>query len=167
MTRRAELKDHAAILSIYNHYVERSVSAFDLKPRSLDENLKWFQEHDESHPIIVAEDGGEVCGWASLSRWAPHEAYAHTVELSVFVHPGFRGRGHGRALFAEILRMAAELGHHCVVSRVAEGNEASRTMHENAGFSYVGVMSEAGRKFGRWLDVHIYQKIIRGSGEGA
>lgn len=167
MIRRAEPKDHAAILSIYNHYVERSVSAFDLEPRSPGESLKWFEGHDDRHPIIVVEDEGEVCGWASLSQWAPHEAYAHTVELSVFVHPRFTKRGYGRDLIAEILRMAAELGHHSVISRVAEGNEASRRIHENAGFSYVGVMSEVGRKFGRWLDVHIYQKIIQGPGQGS
>jgi phosphinothricin acetyltransferase len=167
MIRRAEPRDHPAILSIYNHYVERTVSAFDLEPRSLDESLKWFEGRDDRHPIIVAEDDGEVCGWASLSRWAPHGAYAHAVEISVFVHPRFKGRGHGRGLMAELLRLAAELGHHAVISRVAEGNEASRRMHENAGFSYVGTMSEVGRKFGRWLDVHIYQKLIDGPGGGA
>lgn len=162
MIRRAELKDNAAIVSIYNYYVETTVAAFDLRPRSPDEGMEWFEAHDDRHPIIVAEDGGEVCGWASLSRWAPHEAYEHAVELSVFVHPRFLRRGYGKALFSHILQMAAELGHHTVVSRVAEGNEVSRKMHENAGFSCVGTMKEVGRKFDRWLDVHIYQKIIHG-----
>lgn len=160
MIRRAEPDDHSSILSIYNYYVERSVSAFDLRPRSLDSDRGWIEDHDDAFPLIVAEERGSIRGWASLSRWAPHEAYMYTVELTLFVHPEFRNRGYGKALFSAVLRMAEEIGYHCVISRIAEGNDVSRSMHEKAGFSYVGVMREVGRKFDRWLDVYLYQKII-------
>jgi L-amino acid N-acyltransferase YncA len=160
MVRRARAEDYPAIFSIYNYYVENSVSAFDLRPRSSDSDPKWIEEHDENHPIIVVEEGGDIRGWASLSSWSPHEAYDHTVELSFFVDSRYRRRGYGKTLFSRILRTAEELGYHCVVSRVAEGNDASRKMHEKAGFLYVGVMKEVGGKFGRWLDVHVYQKVI-------
>jgi L-amino acid N-acyltransferase YncA len=163
MIRRAELKDNAAIISIYNYYVEKTVAAFDLKPRTFDKGIQWFEAHDDLHPIIVIEKGEEICGWASLSKWAPHEAYDHTVELSIFVHPRVLRLGYGNALLSRILIMSEKIGHHSVVSRVAEGNEVSRKMHEKAGFSCIGVMKEVGLKFDRWLDVYIYQKIINGS----
>jgi phosphinothricin acetyltransferase len=91
--------------------------------------------------------------------------FAHFDEVIRAFREDFRGSPYHKDEL-EMTR-SAELGHHAVISRVAEGNEASRRMHENAGFSYVGAMSEVGRKFGRWLDVHIYQKLVHGPGGGA
>lgn len=160
MIRRAHIDDLPDILEIYNHYVYTSVMAFDVKPRNDDEGCRWFAKHTGEHPIIVSEHDRNICGWASLSPWAPHGAYLHTVELSLFVHPEYQRRGFGNALFAEIIARAGKLGYHCVISRITDGNDLSRSMHEKAGFTYTGIMREVGWKFERWLDVHVYQLIL-------
>lgn len=165
MIRRATIEDLPRILEIYNYYVENTTLAFDWEPRTHDKGVLWFESHDERHPIIVQDD--PVGGWASLSEWAPHEGYMQTAELSIFVDRNQRGNGLGRELFNSILRIAGELDYHCIISRITEGNDVSRRMHEKSGFRYIGHMNEVGLKFDKWLNVHLYQKVLNETEQGS
>src|SRR5688572_7161576 len=85
--RPAELADVPAIKDIYNHYVTASTATFDLQEQSLDERLIWFEEHQLlGYPMVVAEIGGKLVGWGSLSRYHSRCAYSQTVEASWYVH---------------------------------------------------------------------------------
>ena len=44
-------------------------------------------------------------------------------------------------------------------------NLASIRLHEKVGFLYRGELKEVGFKFGKWVDVCLYQKMLEG-GEG-
>eukprot|EP01031_Cornospumella_fuschlensis_P001783 gene1783-2226_t len=61
--------DLPAINAIYNHYVEHSVCTYQTAPSTADERALWFAAHGPKHPVIVAEEDGEVIGWGSLSRF--------------------------------------------------------------------------------------------------
>ncbi|KNF07216.1 L-methionine sulfoximine/L-methionine sulfone acetyltransferase [Gottschalkia purinilytica] len=159
MIRRATINDLKYILDIYNFYVMNSVSSFDTSIRTVEGGEKWFNEHDDKYPIIVYEDN-DIEGWASLSKWASHDGYIGTVELSIYVKHDSKGKQIGKKLFESIIKKAKELNYHCIISRITEGNEVSRKMHENYGFTYIGVMKEVGKKFDKYLDVHLYQYII-------
>ena len=84
--RRARRADLEAVTEIYNLEVVSATSTFDTEPREGRAAEVWFNEHSsDSFPLIVAEDGGAVVGWASLSPWSNRGAYAGTVEGSLFV----------------------------------------------------------------------------------
>jgi L-amino acid N-acyltransferase YncA len=155
--RGASESDLPAITEIYNDAIRNSTGTFDTEPRSLADRANWFQAHDSRHPVFVAESEGRVVGWASLSAWSSRRAYDDTGEVSTYVDESFRGRGVGRALLAETLAGARQLGYHTILARIAEGNVASLRLHTGAGFTSVGVMREVGTKFGRRLDVHLLQ----------
>jgi phosphinothricin acetyltransferase len=111
--------------------------------------------------VIVAELEGRVRGWASLSAWSERAAYDATCENSVYVAENSRGSGIGRALLSELVSLARGLEMHTIIARIAAGNPASERLHEVAGFAHVGTMREVGRKFGRLIDVHIYQLVLQ------
>ncbi|HEX2848964.1 MAG TPA: GNAT family N-acetyltransferase [Acidimicrobiales bacterium] len=158
--RLATHADADALRTIYNRYVTGSTVTFDLVPRSLEVQRAWIDAHAGAHPAVVAVDGDQLVGFGSLSPYRDRPAYSTTVEDSVYVAEGLHGRGLGRALLDELLRLAGLHGFHAVMARIVGGHEASIGLHSACGFGLVGIEREVGRKFGRWLDVALMQKLL-------
>jgi L-amino acid N-acyltransferase len=160
-TRHVEPRDAEATRAIYNVEVLESTVTFDISPRSLTEQQRWIEEHSGGHPAIVAvDDDGDVLGFASLSPFKPRAAYAPTVEDSVYVRRDARGEGVGEVLLREILRLGTDHGFHSAIARIVGGHEASIALHRKCGFVEIGCEREVGRKFGRWLDVVLMQRML-------
>jgi phosphinothricin acetyltransferase len=158
--RLADVDDAEAIRAIYNHEVLRSTVTFDLRPRSLEEQQQWLAVRAGAHAVIVAMEGDEVVGFGSLSPFRDRPAYSTSVEDSVYVRGDQRGTGVGRALLEELVKLATQHGFHTVLARIVGGHEASIALHEAVGFEVVGTEREVGRKFGRWLDVMVMQRLL-------
>jgi phosphinothricin acetyltransferase len=159
--RLAGVQDADAIREIYNREVLESTNTFDLVPRSHGDQVEWLHAHDGAHPAVVAVDrDGNVVGFGSVSPFKERPAYSTTVESSVFVHADHRGEGIGKAIVAELVRLATSHGFHSMIARIVGGNAASIKVHESCGFTLVGVEREVGRKFGRWLDVVEMQRLL-------
>jgi L-amino acid N-acyltransferase YncA len=160
-TRLATVADEYAIRTIYNREVVSTTVTFDLVPRTRDDQVAWLADHSGAHPAIVAvDDAGLVAGFGSLSPYRSRPAYSTSVEDSVYVDEGYRGQGVGRLLLAELVRLAEAHGFHTVIARVVGGHQVSIALHESCGFELVGVEREVGRKFGRWLDVALMQRLL-------
>ena len=160
-TRIVARRDSEAIRAIYNVEVAESTVTFDLVPRSSSEQLAWIDEHSGGHPAIVAvTDEEEVLGFASLSPYRPRPAYAPTVEDSVYVRRDCRNLGIGRLLLTDVVALARDHGFHSVIGRIVGGHEASIALHKACGFEKTGSEHEVGRKFGRWLDVVLMQRML-------
>jgi len=163
--RLAEPDDAAAIRRIYNAEVVGSTATFDLRPRTNDEQAAWMLEHQGTYPVVVAtDDPGTVLGFGSLSSYRDRPSYSTTVENSVYVDAHQRGRGVGRLVLEELVRLGTLHGFHSMVARVGGDNEASIALHRACGFELVGVEREIGRKFNRWLDVAVLQRMLGGAG---
>jgi L-amino acid N-acyltransferase len=149
-----------AITAIYNEAIANTTATFDTEPKTDEQQLRWFEEHDERSPIIVAVIDDKVVGWTSLSKWSDRCAYADTAETSFYVASAHRGKGIGRQLKQAIIEEARRLRLHTLIARVAKGSDERLHLNESFGFVHVGTMKEVGRKFGRLLDVHILQKML-------
>lgn len=158
--RLATVDDAAALRRIYNHEVENSTVTFDLVPRTLEEQQAWITDREGAHGILVAEIDGEVAGFASLSSYRPKAAYRTTVENSVYVAEEARGAGVGRMLLEGLIELAEARGFHTIVAHIVGGHDASIALHRACGFRAVGTQKEVGRKFGRWLDVLVMQRML-------
>src|SRR3954454_11717279 len=160
--RLATAADAEPIRAIYNAEVTGTTFVFDIRPRSVADQIEWLDDHAGAHPAIVATDGdsGAVIGFGSLSPYRSRPAYATTVEDSVYVHSGHRGRGVGRLLLGELVRLGTARGFHAMIGRIVDRNEPSIKLHEACGFQLVGIEREVGRKFGRWLDVAVMQRML-------
>jgi len=159
--RLAGLDDAEAIRSIYNLEVTESTVTFDLVPRSALDQTRWLEQHAGAHPAVVAVDNeGTVVGFGALSPYRSRPAYSTTVEDSVYVRRDQHRKGLGRILLDELLRLATVHGFHTVIGRIVDGHEASIALHRACGFEMVGIEKEVGRKFGRWLDVAVMQRLL-------
>jgi L-amino acid N-acyltransferase YncA len=158
--RPATEKDQQAIMEIYNEAVENTTATFDTDKRSLVKQLDWFRNHKHNHPVIVAEQEGVIKGWASLSPWSERKAYDETVEVSVYVHSNHRGKGIGKKLLEIITLEGKRVNNHTILSRISAGNDISIHIHEQLGYRHIGIIKDAGRKFGRFIDVHMMQYLF-------
>jgi phosphinothricin acetyltransferase len=163
--RPAEPGDAEATRSIYNPEVLESTVTFDLRPRSLEEQRAWLAEHSGGHLAIVAVDaagGGapDVVGFGSLSPYRSRPAYSTTVEDSVYVRRDRQGEGIGGALLTELVTRATAHGFHAMIARIVGDHEASIALHQACGFETIGTEREVGRKFNRWLDVVLMQRLL-------
>ena len=160
-TRLVERRDADALRAIYNVEVLDSTVTFDLRPRSLAEQLAWIDDHSGGHPAIVAvTPDDDVVGFASLSPYRPRPAYSTTVEDSIYVHRDLRRQGVGRLLLTDLVALAREHGFHSVIGRIVGDHGASIALHAACGFEPVGREREVGRKFNRWLDVVLMQLML-------
>jgi L-amino acid N-acyltransferase YncA len=156
--RTAVESDLLAINDIYNHYVLCSTCTYQEDLESLEERQKWFNGHDEQHPVIVAEAKSRVVGWGSLSPFHRRSAYKRTVENSVYVDHQHLRLGVGSLLLQELVTRARALEHRVIIAGIDGDQAASIRLHTKFRFKKVGHLEQVGFKFGRWLDV-IYMEL--------
>ena len=123
--RLATETDLPAVRTIYNHYVHTSTCTFQLEPDTEAERLAWFRSRTARHPVTVADLGGAVVGWASLSAWKDRAAYDATAEASVYVRADRQHCGIGRRLLADLLDRARALGLRVVIGGACTEHPAS------------------------------------------
>jgi len=160
--RAGREEDLAALTRIYNHYVVHTPITFDVEPFTVEQRRPWLTAHLEHgpHRLLVAEDDGDVIGYATSSPFRPKAAYATSVETTVYLAPEHTGRAIGRRLYAALLDTLRTEDVHLAVAGVALPNEASCRLHLGCGFREVGIFEEVGRKFGRFWDVAWFQQQL-------
>jgi phosphinothricin acetyltransferase len=118
-----------------------------------------WEAWDGAHSAgIVAEEEGEVVGWAALSPYSARAVYAGVAEESVYVAARARGRGVGRALLEAIVVRSERAGIWTLEAGVFPENRASITLHLGCGFRVVGVRERIGRLHGEWRDVLLLER---------
>ena len=166
--RAAREADLPAILAITNDAILHTSAIWSLAPTTLEARQSWLQERTrQGYPVFVAAAAAEVLGFASYGDFRPWEGYRHTVEHSLYVDRRWRGRGVGKALLALLIEHASEAGKHAMVAGIASENEISLRLHLGFGFREVGRLSEVGRKFERWLDLVLLERLLAGAGRDA
>lgn len=158
--RPATKDDIPSITHIYNYAVLNTTATFDVEPKSTGEQEDWFNKHTDKYTIIVAVEDDTVVGWASLSPWSDRCAYGDTADIAVYIKEGFRGKGIGKKLVAELLKKGPENGLHTAIAKICSENEVSLNMFKKLGFEHIGTMKEVGYKFEKKLDVHLMQIIF-------
>lgn len=158
--RPASRADVPGILEIYNEAVLNTTASYDEAPSSLEARLAWHDEHVRAgYPVYVADDGGAIAGWSSLSEFRSRYGYRFTAEDSVYVAAGRRSQGIGRLLLGPLVESARTMGLHVLIAAIDADNEPSLRLHARFGFQPAARLKEAGFKFGRWLDV-VYLELM-------
>ncbi|MCG7492086.1 GNAT family N-acetyltransferase [Thalassobius sp. Cn5-15] len=150
--------DAALIAEIYNHAVLNTVAILNNDTVDAANRAAWMEVRQaDGLPVLVAESDGQVIGYASYGPWRPFDGFRETVEHSVYVRDGQRGRGVGRQLMQALINHARAKDLHIMVAGITAGNEASIKLHQSLGFQITAQMPEVGQKFGQWLDLIFLQ----------
>ncbi|HUX74439.1 MAG TPA: GNAT family N-acetyltransferase [Steroidobacteraceae bacterium] len=159
--RPATAADGESLCRIYNHYVAETVVTFDEQPLCGEQMAARLREvAGASLPWLLAAQGADVLGYAHASKWKGRCAFRYSAEVSVYVRGDSAGRGIGSALYRELLALLKARGLHVAIGGIALPNAASVALHEKFGFQPIGRFSQVGFKFGRWIDVGYWQKIL-------
>jgi phosphinothricin acetyltransferase len=161
--RDATIDDLPSVAAIYTHYTLRTTTTFNIEVRTPREWRDRFQSHivDGPYQLLVAVEGDSILGYVETQQFRPKPAYARSVEISVYVSPDALGRGIGALLFEALFsRLDADPRFHRAFSIIALPNDASIALHERFGFVYRGTLTEAGYKFGQYLDVSYYERAL-------
>jgi phosphinothricin acetyltransferase len=148
--RDAAPADLEAINRIYNHAIATTTATWDEELWTMAKRTAWFEEHGPACPVVVAERGGEVAGFAYLTLMSQKSGWRFTREDTIYLEERFRGEGLGRVLLGALLQRARELGVRLVVASISSDNAASLALHRSLGFEVVGELRNAGYKFGCW-----------------
>ncbi|KAK9470735.1 N-acetyltransferase [Dipodascopsis tothii] len=156
----------AAIQDVYAHHVLHGVATFETVPPSVADMAGRVRAIQAAGlPWLVAEDDGEVVGYAYLGPYRTREAYRSTLENSVYLRPAAQRRGVGRALMAECIVRAEALGYRQIVAVVGDSqNAGSVGLHKALGFRCIGTLEAVGFKHGRWLDT-VFLQLTLGEGD--
>ena len=152
LVRPARPDDAPALAAVYAPYVMDGVASFELEPSSADDVRARLMARPRL-PWLVAERDGDVVGFAYASPHNPRAAYRWSVNTSVYLVAGERGRGTGRALYEALLPVLRDLGLVTAHAGITLPNDASAGLHEALGFTVVGVYPDVGFKHGRWHGV--------------
>ncbi|MET7257836.1 GNAT family N-acetyltransferase [Dyadobacter fermentans] len=111
-----------------------------------------------AQPQLVAEENGQVIGWAFLSTVSSRCVYGGVAETSIYIHPEFHGRGVGRTLLSDLVPLSEKLGFWTLQAQIFPENQASIALHERHGFRKVGYREKLGKRNGIWRDVILLER---------
>ena len=143
-----------AVLRIYQAGIDEGDATFETSAPSWAE----FDSTRLAQHRFVALREDEVLGWIAASAVSDRCVYAGVIEHSVYVDPGARGLGIGRALLEHLITSAEQAGIWTIQSGVCGENAASLALHRAAGFRVVGRRERLGRHHGTWRDVILLER---------
>ena len=160
--RAAVASDMDAITVIYAHHVNYGTGTFETEPPDRVEIARrWSEVTARSLPWLVADDSGDVVGYAYAAPYRARPAYRHTVEDSVYVRVDRLGTGLGKQLMPALITAAQACGMRQMIAVIGDsGNQASIHLHRRFGFQDAGLLKDVGFKFGRWLDTVFMQRSL-------
>ena len=153
--RPAILGDLPRLTEIYNYYVINTAITFDLAPKSVESRVPWFEQFRPSgrYRLLVAENNGQVVGYAGTTPFRQKAAYETTVETTIYCCPEKKSKGVGSRLYTALFESIANEDICRIVAGYALPNPASAALHLRFGFKLVGVFTQNGRKFEKYWDV--------------
>lgn len=165
--RPATADDLPGILAITNDMILTSTASYFDEALSLENRQAWFDERRTlGYPVLVADAGGEVAGFASFGDFRAWPGYRHTVEHTIALARPHRGKGIGGPLLEALFPLALGLRKHVMIAGIDAANAGSIRFHERHGFERVAHFKEVGHKFGRWLDLVFLQRFLDAPGSG-
>jgi len=161
LIRRATRADLEAITGIYNEVISNSDAIYREEPVPVSERIEWFEAKvRDGFPVLVACEADQVVGYGVFGNFRFGEGYNHTVEHSVHVRSDKRGQGIGKAILAELIRIATAENRHVMVAAIDSKNLGSISLHAQFGFIESARMPEVAKKNGSALTLVLMQKIL-------
>lgn len=147
--------------AVYNHYVAHSTATFhegSLDAGEMREIL--FNEDPRFGSFALLGADGAFLGYAILAQFKKRSAYDGTAELTIYLKPEATGKGVGKRAIGFLEGRARERGFHALLAVICAENAASVALFSGAGYAECARYREVGRKFGRWLDVVVLEKLL-------
>jgi phosphinothricin acetyltransferase len=159
--RSYRVEDVSSILEIINYNILNSTALYDYEPRTIENQIAIFDDKlKKGFPILVATENESILGFGYYSEFRFREAYKFTVEHSVYAHPNYIGKGIGKLILENLIRLAKTQKLHTMIGVIDSENQKSIEFHKKLGFEIAGTIKESGFKFDHWLHSVFMQKML-------
>ena len=149
-----------SIAAIYAPIVRDTVTSFETRGPDTADMRRRITETLATHPWLVAEEAGQIVGYAYASQHRTREAYRWACDVTVYLAAEARGRGLGTHLYTELLRLLRAQRFRHAFAGIALPNTASVALHESLGFRHLGTYRNVGFKLGAWHNVGWWQLTL-------
>ena len=157
--RNVNPEDAAQIAEIYNYYIKNTHQTFETEPLSAAEMQARIDEISADYPYLVAEEDGEIYGYAYATQFKMRQAYEFSAEVSIYVKADAKQKGIGTQIYDKLFEELKETDIHAIIAGISLPNDGSVRFHEKLGFTKVAHFREVGYKLGRWVDVGYWELI--------
>ena len=159
--RPADRGDVQEIAQIWNPMIRDTVVTFNSVEKTEDEIWSMIQSRQAADfGFWVACQAGGMAGFVTYGQFRGGVGYRHAMEHTIILAPTAQGWGTGRRLMATCEEHAKSFGHHTMLAGVSGENGPGITFHAKLDYELVAVIPQVGRKFGRWMDLHLMQKFL-------
>ena len=152
--------DAGEIAEIYNHYIRHTAVTYEEEPLTAEAMGERIRAVIPQYPWFVWEHEGLIAGYAYAHAWHRRAAYRYAAEDSIYLRPGWEGRGIGKKLLGALIEELKKRELHVLMSVITVPNPASAALHEGLGFKKAGQFNEIGFKLGKRLDVGYWELIL-------
>lgn len=160
--RTALAGDAVQIAGFWNPMIRDTFVTFNSVQKTPGEIVELIEQSRRAGcEFVLASEGGDILGFAFYRQFRAGAGYVKTMEHTVILAPAAQGCGVGRALMERIEQHAAQAGAHSMIAGVSGNNQAGISFHEAMGYREIAILPEVGRKFDRWLNLHLMQKLLR------
>ncbi len=160
MVREALDTDIEKICGIYNYYIQNTVITFEEEPVTAFIMKERVKKARNKFAWFVFEKDNDIEGYCYATEWRERSAYRFSAETTVYVKNGYHGQGTGTELYKALIDFLKEKGIHTMIAGIALPNAKSQGLHEKMGFRKTAEFVDVGFKFGKWVSVGYWQKIL-------
>lgn len=163
MIRLEELQENDLLFvkEIYDYFTLNTTVVYSIEPISLEQIRSFLPINDPIYrSFIIKSAEGDLVGFCYFSRFKPREAYRISVELTIYLKPEFSGKGYGSQALTQLEGVIRANGFHNIMALVGGENKASIYLFEKSGYTCCADIKEVAEKFGRKIDLKMYQKIL-------
>lgn len=165
--RKARKEDAGQIAEIYRPYVEETAISFECTAPCKEEMCRRITQTLKTYPWLVAEETGEILGYAYTGRYKERKAYDHAAEISIYIKKEHHKKGIGKALYLKLEEISKEQNitnlYACITTernKDSERTSESTRFHEHMGYKFIALFNCSGNKFGKWYNTVFMEKII-------
>lgn len=152
--------DYPVVKEIYDYYVQNTTVTFATNPVTLAELKETVLIGHPKYKSFLIKVDHNICGFCYFSQYRKREAYDRTAEVTLYLKPGFQGKGIGKQTLKMLEAVAFKNGIRVLIAVITAGNDASVSLFEKNGYEKCAHFRKVGEKFNRLLDVVAMQKIL-------
>jgi L-amino acid N-acyltransferase YncA len=152
--------DFPIIKEVYDYYIRNSTSTYYTENISVGELKEFIPVDHDRYKSYLIKASNECCGFCYYSQYKKRQAYDRTSEVSIYLKPGFTGKGIGGKSLEFLECAAKRKGIAIMIAIISGDNVHSIKLFENHNYEKCGHLKQVGEKFNKILDVVFYQKFL-------
>lgn len=159
--KRIEEQHLPFVKEVYDYYTLHTTAVYFTTCVTIEELRGYIPVGDDRYQSFLIEtQQGERLGFCYFARFKPRQAFSISVELTIYLQPQYKGHGYGQQAMELIEPIIRQGGFSNIMALISADNKESIHLFERNGYECCANMKGVAEKFGRKLDLTIYQKRL-------